>query len=194
MSSWPPPMFRPDRARRGGQLPWYLLILYHVINPFSFGRVGLVSSCTKSAVFQLWGRLVRPRGTRRWKTIFQKVKLLDMPWCACGQLQRRCVDEGEPQTVATYSAGAGMYVGVPVRTVTQNDVMTPVPGMGGYDVMIFANAVTSCEWQILNETYLQCFLKILGFGFKKGLLKNPKLNFYFYLNPKPKIITNTYFG
>ena len=38
-----------------------------------------------------------------------------------------------------------MHVGVPVRTVAQNDVMTPVPGMGGYDVMIFPNAVTSCN-------------------------------------------------
>ena len=67
-------------------------------------------------------------------------------WCACGQLQRRCVDLVRTRIVATYSAGAGIHVRFPVRTVKQNDVMTPVPGMDGYDVMIFANAVTSCEW------------------------------------------------
>ena len=108
---------------------WYLWTIV-VFNPFSFGRVSLVSSCTKSAVFQLWGRLERRRDARRRRKNFQKPKLLDMSWCACGQLQRRCVDRVRTRIVATYSAGAGMHVRVPVRTVRQNDVMTPVPGMG----------------------------------------------------------------
>ena len=87
-----------------------------------------------------------------------------MSWCACGQLQRRCVDGVEAQNVENYVAGTGRTFRIPAPghrrphdIIAGDDVMTggprPVPGLSnghGYDVMNCIIVMTSCEYQALN--------------------------------------------